>query len=96
MTTKLEKAKSLIGKTIVIDDDPNSIQKRTLKVELVCKVPFDQILYSWSWPEKKEYLCVVGTYTFLMKATNDLPEAIMNRETKAIIYHKNLVKHLLP
>ena len=65
MTTKLERAKSLIGKTILLEKETFGwgTLERTFEVNLVGDIPFDLINDNWSWPAREKYLCIIGQYS---------------------------------
>lgn len=87
MTTKLQKAQELFGKTILLDEWYEGFTMlKTLRIDLAGKVPRDLIYQVWSWPEQKEHFCVIGEFTWIQNG------ALIERSTKAIVYHKYLPK----
>lgn len=82
---KFSKAQELFGKTILLDEwNEGFTMLKTLRIDLVGKVPRDLIYQVWRWPEKKEHLCLIGEFTWVQNGL------LVERTTKAIVYNKDL------
>ncbi len=90
--TRQERALQLLGQTILLDEwnESNFSYIKTLRVDLVGKVPRVLIYNSWSWPEKKEYFCLIGQFVWVQN------NVTVEQSAKAIVYNPQCKYKLVP